>query len=79
MEEKRKDLKATKQREVIAKIVADLSASHPSFYYMPTTDIAHEVAQYIGAKNNLKQAEHETVKDLSPRDIQIILSYHADD
>lgn len=79
MEEKRKDLRATKQREVITRIVSDLSTSHPSFYYLPTTDVAHEIVSYIADRKNLNQADYELVKELSPRDIQIILSYHADD
>jgi hypothetical protein len=79
MEEKRKDLKATKQREIVARIVAQLNDSHPNFYYLPTTDIAHEISLYIQGKGNLKHDDVELVKDLSARDIQIMLSFHDDD
>lgn len=76
MEEKRKDLKNSKQKVIINDIVSILSKAHPSFYYLSTVEIAAEVKDYIQKSGQLSQTDHELVRALDRRDIQILLSLH---
>jgi hypothetical protein len=78
MEEKRKDLTASKQKQLINTIVARLSELHPSFYYSATSEIAYEIELYIGNGDGLSHDETEILKGLSRNDIQLILSLHSD-
>jgi hypothetical protein len=77
VEEKRKDLKSTQQKEVIQDVIQTLNQSHPSFYYLPTIELAAEIKQHIHQKGNLTHDKFELVKELSRRDIQILLSLHG--
>lgn len=82
MEEKHKDLIASKQKELINTIVARLSELHPSFYYSATSEIAYEIELYIkngdgSSGQGLSHDETELLKDLSRNDIQMILSLHS--
>ena len=76
MEEKRKDLKNTQQKLIIQKIISALNESHPSFYYLSTIEIAAEIKKYIHEPAKLKHDDFLLVKDLTRRDIQILLSLH---
>lgn len=76
MEDKRKDLIASQQKELINLIVAKLSQLHPSFYYSPTSEIAYEIEQYVQSGEGLSRDEHDLLKVLSRNDIQMILSLH---
>jgi hypothetical protein len=78
MEEKRKDLIASKQKQLINTIVAKLSQLHPSFYYSATSEIAYEIERYIKQADGLSHDEIEVLKGLSRNDIQMILSLHSD-
>jgi hypothetical protein len=78
MEEKHRDLIASKQKSLINTIVAKLSELHPSLYYSSTSEIAYEVERYISSGDNLKHDETEVLKGLSRNDIQMILSLHND-
>jgi hypothetical protein len=78
MEEKRKDLIASKQKQLINTIVAKLSQRHPSFYYSATSEIAYEIELYIKQADGLSHDELEVLKGLSRNDIQMILSLHSD-
>lgn len=77
MEEKRKDLVATRQKELLNMIVAKLSDINPSFYYSATSEIAYEIEQYIQRAEGLSRDELDVLKPLSRNDIQIILSLHS--
>jgi len=76
MEEKRKDLKNSKQKNIVTNIVNILSEAHPSFYYLSTIEIAAEIEDYIHKPGKLSVTDHDLVKDLDRRDIQILLSLH---
>ena len=76
MEEKRKDLINTHQKEVIQEVITALNESHPSFYYLSTIEVAAEIKKYIHESGNLSHEKFEYVKDLRRRDIQILLSLH---
>lgn len=77
MKEKRKELKNSQQKEIIAEVVGTLNQSHPSFYYLSTIEIAGEVRKYIDQSGNLSRDKFDLVKGLSRRDIQILLSLHS--
>lgn len=76
MEDKRKDLKAEKQRQLLEKVVAKLARQHPSFYYLPTVEIAAKIEQYLSADGNLTVEEKDLTRGLGRRQIQILLSLH---
>lgn len=76
MEEKRKDLKNTRQKKVIADALLTLSKKNPSFYYLSTIEVAAEVKNYFHSENELSREDRELVKSLSRHDIQILLSLH---
>ena len=76
MEEKRKDLKDSKQRELLDNLMQKLSHEHPSFYYMSTVDIANELHARIQERTGISQDDYQLLNGLSRQDIQILLSIH---
>jgi len=76
MEEKRRDLKSTQQKELLRQIMADLSKCHPSFYYLSTIEVAAEIKNYIDQNKGISRDDYLLLKGLTRRDIQIILSLH---
>lgn len=76
MEEKRRDLKSTKQKKIIMDIVSELNRTDPSLYYLSTSEIALEVKNYIETSEQLVQGDKALVTDLSQRDVQMLLSLH---
>lgn len=77
MEEKRKDLKSNLQKEIVTEVINALNESHPSFYYLSTVEIAGEVKTYINESGKLSREKLDLVKDLTQRDIQMLLSLHS--
>ena len=78
MEEKRKDLTASKQRQLFNKIIAELNRSNPSFYYLSTSEIAYEIELFIKSGEGLTTTEMDILSDLNRTDIQMLLSLHND-
>lgn len=76
MEEKRKDLKSTKQKELLMRIMGDLSKSHPSFYYLSTIEVAAEIKDFIEQNKGISRDDFLMLNSLTHRDIQILLSLH---
>ncbi len=76
MEEKRQDLKSSKQKKIIVEIVSELNRTNPSFYYLSTSEIAAHVKVYIETAEELARTDKDIVIDLSRRDIQMLLSLH---
>jgi len=76
MEEKRKDLKSSRQKKLVQEIVQRLSSEQPSLYYMPTIEVAAAVKEFIHKPGNLPHEQLDVVKALTRRDIQILLSLH---
>ena len=77
MEEKRKDLKSSKQRVLIKGIVDELAKTNPSFYYLSTIELAAEIKQHIHSPAALSHDDFQLVKDLKRQDIQLLLSLHS--
>lgn len=76
MEEKRKDLTVSKQRQILNEIISQLNQSNPSFYYLSTSEIAYEIEQYIQNGENLNRDEIDILDGLDRSKIQMILSLH---
>ncbi|HAU67463.1 MAG: hypothetical protein P8I38_13930 [Arenicella sp.] len=76
MEEKRKDLKDSKQRKVLDNLMQEISVQHPSFYYLSTVEVAFELYEKIQKRTGIAQEDYELVVGLSRDDIQILLSIH---
>ncbi|MEM9387241.1 MAG: hypothetical protein AAGA68_19425 [Pseudomonadota bacterium] len=74
MEDKRQDLKSEKQRRFLEDMVARMAEEHPSFYYLPTVEIAAKLEQRIRAGDSMSVTEQELMRGLSTRDIQILLA-----
>ena len=76
MEEKRKDLKDSKQRKVLDNLMKELSVAHPSFYYLSTVEVAAQLHERIKNRTGIAQEDYQLVIGLSRNDIQILLSIH---
>ncbi|NND81072.1 MAG: hypothetical protein HKN50_01455 [Gammaproteobacteria bacterium] len=76
MEEKHKDLKNTRQKQVLDRLMAELASEHPSFYYLPTVEIAVELERLIAEPGRLSHDDAQLMQGLDHRDIQILLSLH---
>ncbi len=76
MEEKHKDLKVTKQRELLSQILENLAKAHPDFYYLSTSDIAAALLDHVDTSAQVSLDQRALLKGLSHRDIQILLSLH---
>lgn len=76
MQEKRKDLEASRQKELVYRIVGELNELHPSLYYAATSEVAYQIEEHVLAGKGLSHDESELLKGLSRNDIQMILSLH---
>lgn len=74
--EKRDELEAEKQKQLLTRLVQDLSQSHPDLYYQPTSQIALLLKKHIDSKTGLNVDEKSLMSGLSRRDIEVILSHH---
>ena len=71
-----KQLEHTKRKDIINKVLTFLSDSDESLYYMPTVEIATAIQETIAKATLLLTEEREIVKNLTVRDIQVLLSHH---
>lgn len=74
MEEKRADLRSEKQRNLLEKLVGELSRLDPNFYYQSTSDIAHVLKEHAAISKTLTIEDKSLLADISARDIQLLLS-----
>ena len=70
-------LKVDQQKEVINKIVNELSNESPDLYYTDSSTISSLIYEKIHGSNNLTKTSLELVEDLSADDILILLSYKS--
>jgi hypothetical protein len=77
VEEKRKDLISSKQKELINLLLAKLHSENPSFYYLSATEVAHEILRYIEEPGVVTKEEMLLLQSLSQRDVQLILGLHS--
>lgn len=76
IQEKRKDLIAEKRKQLIKRIVSELSHADPDLYYRSTSEIARQMEQYLKGDNSLNADEIELLQGLDYRDIHALLSLH---
>lgn len=76
LEDKRVDLEAEKQRQLIQRLVQELSRSHVDFYYRSTSEIAMLIANYAKSDAKLTQEDVALLEGLSRREIEFLLSTH---
>jgi hypothetical protein len=69
------DLKIEQQKKIVDELVAAINSNDPTFYYMNTSDVADLIFNQINTPGSVPANKLEAVKDLSRRDIQILLSY----
>ena len=74
LHEKRKDLDVERQKNLLARLVTELSRSNPELYYRSTSEIALLLKQQIASGEELSVEERAILVRLSQRDIQILLS-----
>ncbi len=76
MEEKRKDLKSSKQRKLLNRLVQELNQKNADFYYLSTSEIAIQLIAYIQEPGGVSKQDRALLAGLSHKDIQMILSLH---
>ncbi|MEM7520734.1 MAG: hypothetical protein AAF307_06820 [Pseudomonadota bacterium] len=76
LEEKRQDLESEKQKKLLQRLVAELSREQPDLYYRSTAEIASQIRTYAAGDAKLINDEKALLKDLSQRDIEVLLSLH---
>jgi len=64
------------QKLQIEKLIEELILKDETLYYTPTIDICHLLHERI-QNGQLSKTQRELLIDLSPRDIQIFLSYSS--
>ncbi len=74
--EDEKEILNQKKVQILESIVAKLSRNYESIYYLSTIEISSLIHEEINKCEFINKEQQEIVKDLSPRDIQILLSYH---
>ncbi len=65
-----------KKVQILEGLVAKVSTEYQDIYYLSTIEVASLVHKKINEDSELNKADQELVNELSPRDIQILLSYH---
>lgn len=70
------DLLNERRKKIIDRIVRELSKANINLYYSDSSFISALVRDEIH-KGVLSQDEFEVVKDLSVKDILVLLSYHS--
>lgn len=70
-----KDLEIEKQKKIVNELMETINSNDPTFYYMNTSDVADLIFVQINTEGNLPLHKLESVKALTRRDIQILLSY----
>lgn len=76
LQDKRSDLDAEKRKLLLERLMRDLSASDPAFYYRSTSEVAQGIEQRVARGEGLNAEERALLAPLSRRDIQVLLSLH---
>ncbi|WP_170464915.1 hypothetical protein [Ruegeria arenilitoris] len=74
LEDKRKDLVSEKQKQLLERLVIELSRTRGDLYYQSTSEVAAQLERHIQSGANLLDVEKDLIGGLSRRDIEIILS-----
>lgn len=71
------ELEADKKRRILQVYLNKLMKSSPNLYYSPTADVARELHLLLKEhKNRMPVDEQLLFKNLSVRDVEVMLSFH---
>ena len=70
-----KKLEAAKREKIINRLMIKFAEKSEENYYMSTDEVAQELKLMIDQKSNLDFEEYELVKQMSAKDIHVVLSY----
>lgn len=76
LREKRQDLDAEKQKDLLQRLLSELTHSRPDLYYQATGEVARHLKDYSGDGATLNAEERALLERLSLRDIEVLLSLH---
>lgn len=76
LKDKRTDLDSEKQKQLLTRLVEELSATDPDLYYQPTSAIALRLKTHIDSGNGLNADDRKLLEPLTARDIEVVLSLH---
>lgn len=65
------------QKEILNKMIREISKTNMDMYYSSHSDMANEVEIAISEKKFLTREELDNVKDLKATDISILLSLNS--
>jgi len=76
LQDKRSELDAERRKEVLTRMLQELSAEDPGLYYRATSDIAAQIRARIDDSKALNGEERSLLAPLTRRDIAVLLSLH---
>jgi hypothetical protein len=76
LQEKRKDLDHERQKQLLQKMVSELSRLEPGLYYQSTSAVAQHLKSYLRKGAQLSVDDRSLMQKLSVRDIEMLLSLH---
>ena len=76
LQDKRSDLDSEKRKVLVQRLIRDLSAADPDFYYRATSDVARLIEERVLRGEGMTADERALLAPLSQRDIQLLLSHH---
>jgi hypothetical protein len=76
LQEKRKDLDHERQKQLLQKMVSELSRLEPGLYYQSTSAVAQRLKSYLRKGAQLSVDDRSLMQKLSVRDIEMLLSLH---
>lgn len=69
------ETKMSLQKAVLDKVVSHLGTINENYYYESTMVVSHEVHRIIKEDKLLSREEKELMENLSPHDLQLLMSY----
>lgn len=76
LQDKRIDLDSVKRKQLIDRLLHDISRTHGDLYYQPTSAIALLIHKSIQNGAALNADEKALLASLTQRDIEVLLSLH---
>ncbi|MBU2958005.1 hypothetical protein Q4511_07685 [Paracoccus sp. 1_MG-2023] len=76
LQDKKSETDGERQKVLLRRVVAELSAEDPTLYYQPTSQVARRIRQRIEDGDALNLDERKLMARLDTRDIEILLSLH---
>ncbi|MEL6643754.1 MAG: hypothetical protein AAFQ79_07460 [Pseudomonadota bacterium] len=77
LQEKPGDLTAVKRKQILDRLINELSHAGHDLYYAPTTDVAKTLLDYANGPAGLTTDERALLDGLNRRDVQILLGMNS--